>query len=304
EWEAPYGFVPMVVVKHSGIGAWGESEIEGNESKIRECDDLASLLHDYIRKAVNAPMLLAGVQSPKDGSTPTARNANTSDTRVSAAYDNLPNLREEVPLFYGPAGAQAIPMIASLDIAGSGARLDKMIEEFESDNPELKIDKLRVSGGLTGRALELAREPAEKKGGRLRGNYDNGLVRAQQMAIAIGGWRGYDGYQGFGLDSYAAGALDHTIGERDIFSTSQMDVLEQKAAFWKIVLDAGGAPVGSAAVLRDLGWDDAKILEQIGDTAAVPDAATAPAPAPDAAGMLDEVKAAMSEFRSAMGAGA
>lgn len=300
-WAEPYGFVPLVVVKHAGVSEWGESEIEGNEAKIREADDMASLLHDYIRKAVNAPMLLAGVNAPEDNSTPTAKNRNTSDRNTAAG--TTPNLREEVPLFYGPTGANAIPLIAPLDLVGAGARIDKLIEELESDNPELKIDKLRVSGGLTGRALELAREPAEQKGVRLRGNYDNGLVRAHQMALAIGGWRGYDGYQGFDLDSYARGVLDHSIGPRAIFSGSEMDKLEIREKFWQIVTNAG-PNVGNATVLRDLGWSDSKIEEELGTAppAATPPTASAAGMATDP--LLNDVHTALKDFRAAMGTSA
>jgi hypothetical protein len=65
-----------------------------------------------------------------------------------------------------------------------------------------------------------------------RAGYDSALMRAHQMAVAIGGMRGYVGYQGFSLDSYRAGALEHSIGDRPVFAIDPLDRIEEDTAFW------------------------------------------------------------------------
>jgi hypothetical protein len=56
EWVQPYGFVPLVMVQHNNVGLdWGWSIYHSALPKIREVDDMASALGDYVRKMVNAP---------------------------------------------------------------------------------------------------------------------------------------------------------------------------------------------------------------------------------------------------------
>lgn len=257
EWAEPYGFIPLVICQHNNVGLeWGWSELHPGLAKFREVDDLSAMLHDQIRKMVNAAWLLAGVSESK-ARTPNAKNN-------SATSENPGNGREEVPIFYGPVGAQPHALVAPLDIAAAGARVDALIVELERDYPELKIDELRVSGSLSGRAMALAQQPAEDKAYQLRAGYDNGLVRAQQMAIAIGGHRGYEGYAGFDLDSYAAGKLNHSIGARRVFAQTPLDELEERTAFYGVFKAASdaGAPIPRKMIWQEAGYEDVDAMEK------------------------------------------
>ena len=114
-----------------------------------------------------------------------------------------------------------------------------------------------------GASLWLARQRAEAKVIDRRPNYDSALVRAQQMAVAIGGMRGYDGYKGFSLGSYAAGNREHSIAERPVFAKDPLDDAERAAAEFaavKAAVDAGLAP---EVALRELGWSEEKINEAV-----------------------------------------
>ena len=114
----------------------------------------------------------------------------------------------------------------------------------------------------SGRALRIARQRCEAKVQARRVAYDDGLVRAQQMAVAIGGWRGYEGFAGFGLDSYRAGALDHRIGMRPVFQVDALDDIEIDAAFWsaaKTAVKEVGLPL--TLYLRRQGWSDEELAE-------------------------------------------
>lgn len=204
EWAEPYGFVPFVLVKHNDVGMdWGWAELFPALSKIREVDDLASKVSDQVRKMVDAPWLFSGVDRQK--STPT--------TTGTAPYGNgkAEPSREEIPALYGPVGATATPLVAQLDLAAATGHVAGILAEIERDYPELKQDSANATGDRSGLALEIDHQPIEDKVIERRANYDDALMRIQQMAVAIGGFRNYDGFEGFDLDSYGRGDLDHAI---------------------------------------------------------------------------------------------
>lgn len=245
-WAQPYGFVPLVHIKHQNLGLdYGGSELLPRLSLFREVDDQGSKLNDQVRKTVDAAWLFAGMRKPD--SSPTVTGAETSTTKPEAG-------RDEVPAFYSsdPA-AKAQPLVAPLDIAAVAANIGAMLATLEKDYPELNLYRLREGQGLSGRAIRLVRQDAESKALDLRDVYDDALVRAQQMAIAIGGWRKYDGFAGFGLESYAAGDLQHEIGDRPVFASDPLDTEEVEAARLDNVQRA-----------VNLGWDAPAYMEQRG----------------------------------------
>lgn len=256
EWAEPYGFVPLVAVKHRDVGLdWGWSELHPALAKIRETDDLASKLDDQIRKLVDAPWLFAGVDDPRK---PTRAGAGAPPSTKRPEPG-----REEMPVLYGPTGATATALVAPLDISATGEQIQRILQALESDYPELSFERLRLSGDASGQALRVARQPAESKVQERRTPYDDGLVRAQQMAVAIGGWRGYRGYESFGLESYRAGALNHRIGNRPVFGSDPIDQLEEQKLFWEVAKIAREAGVRLEVVLEQAGWPAEKIRRAI-----------------------------------------
>ncbi len=139
------------------------------------------------------------------------------------------------------------------------ANIKDHITELERDYPELKVDMANASGDISGRALRINRAPAAAKVDQRRPNYDNAIVRAQQMAISIAGMRGYEAFKGFDLDSYADGKLDHSIGIRPVFGNDPMDKLEESKEFWGNAKLAKEAGVPLVVYLKEAGWDEDKI---------------------------------------------
>lgn len=256
EWTVPYGFIPMVVIQHKNVGLqWGWSELHAGLSNFREIDDQASLLDDQIRKMVNSGWFFSGVSAPRGGGIVTP-GATTPST------DNPESGREDVPAIYGPAGSSATPMVAPLDISAALANIKSIIQKIERDYPELSESLENQAGDISGRALRINRQPVISKINDRRPNYDNPLVRAQQMAVAIGGYRGYDPtFRGFGLDSFHAGDLDHSIGDRPAFDKDPLDDLEVETAFWQAANQAKAAGIPLTVFLRRQGWADDKIAE-------------------------------------------
>ncbi len=252
EWRVPYGFVPLVMVQHNNVGlSWGWSELYPCLSKIREVDDIAAKLSDQIRKMVDVPWLFIGMDKPK--SQPLTRGD------VARVSDMEPG-REEIPALYvSNASASAQPLIAPLDITATVAHLTKMLEELEREYPELQMDIWASADRTSGRALRTARQRTTTKVSARRAMYNDGLTRAQSMAMAIGGWRKYAGYEGLGLDSFVAGKLAHTIGARPVFEPDPLDKIEEEKAFWDAALVAKNAGMPLTVYLARCGWPDGEI---------------------------------------------
>lgn len=254
-WEQEYGFIPLVHVKHNDVGLdWGWAELHPARPKVQEVDDQASKLNDQVRKIVDVPWYASGLKQP--ATTPAiSRTAATAAAPMKA--------KEDQPIIYGPEGSSITPMVADLNIEAVSENIQRLLEEIERDYPELRFDRMRSSGtDVSGEALRRAREPANVKVIARRANYDHALVRAQQMALAIGGFRGYEAYKGFDLDSFKKGELDHTIGPRPVFAVDRRDQLAEDILFWQA---AGAAAATDPALLviflRDHGWTDEKMKE-------------------------------------------
>lgn len=168
--------------------------------------------------------------------------------------------REEIPALYvSNASASAQPLIAPLDITATVAHLTKMLEELEREYPELQMDIWASADRTSGRALRTARQRTTTKVSARRAMYNDGLTRAQSMAMAIGGWRKYAGYEGLGLDSFVAGKLAHTIGARPVFEPDPLDKIEEEKAFWDAALVAKNAGMPLTVYLARCGWPDGEI---------------------------------------------
>jgi hypothetical protein len=256
EWEVPYGFVPFVMVKHNNIGLdFGWSELHPAQVKFREADDIASKLSDQIRKMVDAPWLFIGVDKPKSKSETTGTATSTAKAEPG---------REEVPAFYSGAGADAKPLVAPLDIAATAGYLKDLVALIEHDYPELTLDLRNQTGDISGRALRLNRQPTENKVAQRRSGYDDAMVKLNQMAVAIGGYRQYDeAFSGFDLTSYDKGALDHSIGDRPVFAKDPLDDLEVEKMFWEVANGAKSAGLPLVIYLERQGWTKEQINQLV-----------------------------------------
>lgn len=88
EWSEPYGFVPVVFLKHNDVGLdYGWSEFFPGLSKIREVDDLGSKLSDQIRKMVDAPILFSGVKAQ---TVTVPKEPETGNTKSEAERERVP----------------------------------------------------------------------------------------------------------------------------------------------------------------------------------------------------------------------
>ena len=256
-WTEDYGFMPLVAIQHNNVGFdYGWAEMHPLRSKMNSIDDLASKLHDYIRKVID-PVWLFNFNKPKN-------SADTTMQSATATSDASAPGREEMPALYvsdKEAKGQAL-VTSEISIAETSAEIQNILGEMERDMPELQMDIWTVGQDVSGKALAKARQRVERKVTQRRPNYDKALVRAHEMAIAIGGEKGYEGYDGYNLESYTQGKLKHYIpNDRIIFEADPFVEATEKRLLWQTVAEAKNAGIAPETVLRDFGWTDEQVKE-------------------------------------------
>lgn len=259
QWKVKYGFIPLVVAHHVPTGTkWAENCFHAGLSLFTEVDDQASCVGDGNRKELNAPHLITGIKgfselsqgyADRSKRTPQQNGSDPEPMRAQLGSLSSPN-----------AESRVYPLFGNRDIPGIVLHIDGLMGNIEKNYPELLADTGNLGGTVTAEAIRNARQRASSKVQARRVGYDDALVRAQQMAISIGGFRGYKGYQGFDLDGYEAGLLDHQIGQRAVFEVDPLDSINEDQAFWTAAATAGQAGVPLEIYLERNGWSAAEIL--------------------------------------------
>lgn len=216
QWDNEYGFVPVAHVPHRDVGMmYGGNAYYTSMHKINELNDLASIQNDGARRQVNMPLFGFGLGNASGGTNNIdyGRDQSTSqrnrddrprkDTQRMLNFDKDGRIEAKAPV---------------LDLSSSLSLILEILAEIERDLPELSLHRIRDSGNATAPGVRSAYDDAISRFQEARGNYDSGLVEAQKMAVAIGGMRGYDGYQGFNLMSLERGNLEHYIEQRPVIS--------------------------------------------------------------------------------------
>lgn len=250
-WSLPYPFVPFVIVKHIDIGEkFGIGEAWPYETLINEINDQASIFADYVRRNNNPPFL-ANFAKP-----------NSPITRA------FPGNREETPILHVPdRDARVEPMVAKIDIAGVTRFHESLHEKLVSALPELNTDIWRIERDISGSALREVRALIEKRAAMRRATYNMALIRAHQMALAIGGFKHYSGYEHFGIDPRGMDMTRHSIVPRRVFDddVALAAVREQSMRALQMAVNAG-IPL-SWALKNVAGYTDAdveQVMSEIG----------------------------------------
>ena len=259
EWSEDYGFIPMVWLNHNDVGLdYGESELHSKRVTIHALDDLASIIVDHSRKAMQSPKLFAGIKG-KAAITPVYSDSYTDRPQ--------PGREEMIALYTSNAQAKALSLLEPLDYMGISKVIADINVELEKDFPELRADHVAEEGGgdkASGKALRVARQATTNKADDLlRPRYDTALVTAHKMALSIGGHRNYEGYDGINLDSFGKGELDHSIGSRPVFDSDPADELELEGKFWDNAAKAKGVGVDLPIYLKRHGWSEEDINDVV-----------------------------------------
>lgn len=250
EWTVPYDFVPLVTSQHLNVGLeWGLPEYAVAIRKDMESDDLGSKVDDAIRVLVHPAWVASGV---------TAGDLKTA----SSERDDL-----NILTIRDPSG-KVTPFVANYQIDAMSAHVQTVLASRNGDYPELRFDEIRSRSDASAAAIAEARKPAESKLQERRGPYLAALKRAMQMAVSVGGIRGYPGYEGFGPDSFASGALDFGVGDNPVFAPTRAERLAEALAEGQALkaMADGGLPLRLA--MQAVGYDDATIEQAIAEKAA------------------------------------
>lgn len=208
EWDNPYGFVPVQWVEHMATGlGFGVTSWHKTRHKIDNLNDLATLIHDNVRKVVNTKYGLSGAELPKT-------SAGAPGT-ITVTDDN----RDKSPIVELGKDGVLSPIAFPLDIEGALSALISQHKEVENDLPQLALQNMRDSGmEISGVSAKILYGDALDIIDGLQGTYLGGLKQAIQMAISVGAFRRYDGFKGYNLDSYHSGALDFNIKPRELYA--------------------------------------------------------------------------------------
>ena len=251
-WTYEYGFVPLVKVQHINVGEpWGWSEMHKHRTKFFEVDDMASIMHDQIRKVVNPLWLFKGMSAPKS----TAVTMTHTDPTLSNPQAD----REKLPAIYAGEKADAKALTVDLNLDDVSTEILNTLKAIESAYPELRKEVQNVGGEASGKAIREMRRMAESKVRRRRVAYNNGLVDAHKMTIALAGFHSIPGFEDYKLEDYhdKGSKLSHAIGDHSVFETDPLDEVEK--AFWQAANEAERAGVSLPFYLERAGWSEENI---------------------------------------------
>jgi hypothetical protein len=169
-YENALGVVPYVLLRHDHIGeTWGRNAFYRALSPINRLNSLMSHIDVQIHRHVKVKWFIAASGSP-----PTEIDL----TDMTVAYVDTKNNTGPPPVM--------LPMIANLDLAGAIAQARMQQEQIEDMLPELKATQGQFLANQSGETISELRKPAEDKLALARGNYEDAVVRADQIAISWG----------------------------------------------------------------------------------------------------------------------
>lgn len=128
-----------------------------------------------------------------------------------------------------PGTPEVQPMIAPLDLSGALAQSQHQLALIEDRLPELKATQGRFLAGQSGETIAELRKPAEEAILLARGNYEDSMIRAQQIAVSWGILLGFwnvgtgSGTREAADRAYRDGFEDHKFNKRPAMTTEPVE---------------------------------------------------------------------------------
>jgi hypothetical protein len=248
-------FIPIVHAKFQdigekrGIGCFVHALDKIDEAN-RQATRLAQMIFRYNRPtmAVSGGTDAAGrpLPAPRLGN----ENSGTSDSDTVTVGDDM--------IMRLPGSSKIEHLVPPINFDASLSVLKDQMAELEQDLPELSYYNLKDLGAnISGRAVRLLLSDAVDKALEARGNAENALARAHQMALTIGVQAGIFS----NIGTFEAGDFDHTFADRPI-----IPITEDEQATMIKDMAAGGLPMVTA--LRRASWTASEIKDMQKDQAA------------------------------------
>jgi hypothetical protein len=204
----PFGVVPYVLVRHGYSGdAFGAPPYTRALPAIDRLNALLSHIDVQVHQHVRASWMVA----------------------ASGAKPEEFDMSGRLIIYFNTAGGTSPPVFQSLltdlSIADATAQARFQLSLIEDLLPELKAIAGTYLAGQSGETVAELRKPAEDAVLLARANYEDALIRAQQIALSYGVWLGiFDLGTGAGPDAadraYHEGLEDHTFVARPGLTTA------------------------------------------------------------------------------------
>lgn len=196
--ENPLGVCPYVWLRQEPIpGQWiGRHAYEGSERAIHGINFGLSQLDESVVAHV-WPYLFATAAAKKP--TKFTTNKYTLIYAQSEAGKPPPTLDTMVP---------------ALDFTGSIEHLQQLVTFVRDRNPQMVLNDLKLLSGISGEALQAVKAASEAESLRARVFYEDGIVRAVQIAASLGVYFSVPGFD-LGTGTGTVEAADRAFGDGD-----------------------------------------------------------------------------------------
>lgn len=274
-----YDFIPVVhdkfrdVGKDRGLSCFGHAI-----GKIRECDRIATRLHEMLFPDEDLVVKRSGVGPDGNPLPPIELEDSSSDPLDSLpegkfwgrGYDRTTTSsgdavsvgkRKRTRL---PAGADLEWLIPNRNLSPALEALEAQVKDTEADLPETAYSKLRDLE-LSGRAMRYSLDDVYSRHAEAFSNLAQGTVRLENMALTIGQAVNLPGFseQEIGTYGEAGEGFDRSYPIPDPFPSSRQDSAEadtaEAGAFgsWQAV---GGEPFKKYLLANGYTEDEADVL--------------------------------------------
>jgi hypothetical protein len=225
-------FIPIVHVAFLDEGNdRGTAAIMPAIDKINEANQICTRLHQMLFRWNKRMLIVSGAgrdANQRPLPPPKVKNSDGSEASSSVNAD-----AEDDAIWSLPGDVTVNSLIPNVDFAAHANALAAMLAEIEKDLPELRYSNLVEEGGasLSGRALRIMLSDTIDKAREVRGNFEAGLVRADEMALTLGKVHGLFDKS---IGDYDSGAFEHSFGARDVLPISQYERAETVGAWTNV----------------------------------------------------------------------
>lgn len=279
--DNPYGFVPFCWFRHrSMLGSFGEPAMR-SWVKLDGLNSLASRTADYIATREKSPIGVAGEWEGGGIGDIDVKARRTDDSPAGEFGESVVGGEDgdDVFLLALPADAREVMLSGNLEPAQALDFIRDQLKELEADYPELTaFTRMREMSTASGIAIARAVRDAQGKLDKVQASHDQQLVKALQMAVAIGGWRynqgdpnwvrtpARDKFAPFGLESYQNGDLDCALQLRPIEPVSEMEQHQARQIKYAAISGGKAAGLPDRMIYLEAGYSETEvdeILEEI-----------------------------------------
>lgn len=262
-------FIPVVHTRFKDIGDLrGSGAFLHAVDKINEANRMATRLHQMLFRHNSVTWALqANMMTGDNRPLPPPR---VGSENGAAASDGVVTVGDE-RMYRLPGMSTIVPLVPQLQYEAALNILKDMMLELEHDLPELAYYRLRDLGAdLSGRAVRLLLSDAVDRAVEARGNFEAGLVRANQMALTIG-----NKIKAFSVDgTFEKGDFDHSFKDRPIIPTSDLEDAQASLAEAQAGMLWEQLGVSKQQILRDKGFSNAEIAKMTSEREADVELAT------------------------------